>query len=101
MNTVPLILLSLLGGWWVLLTLLLIWNYRARVRAPKTPLTPAEREEIREWEAGMPRHSVRPIDYLIIIPVILIMLPVYLYGRLVEDPYAKFDRLSVNQRDEK
>ena len=96
MTTAAFISFGLLGAWWFLLSAYLAWNYWSRLREKKTPLTAKDREDIRELEASLPRKLMRWWDYLFISPFILLMLPVYLYGWLVEDPYAKFDRLSTS-----
>jgi hypothetical protein len=54
-----------------------------------TPLTEEEKEECRQLEARMPRYCIRPVHWVIISPVVLVMLPLYLYGWLVTDPYGK------------
>jgi hypothetical protein len=96
MKLAALILLSLLATWWVLLTVFLIWNYRKRAREAETPLTPEQKEECRRLlQERMPHPQMRLIDFVgfvIISPVLLVMLPLYLYGWLVKDPYAKQDR---------
>jgi len=89
MTTIPFILLGLLVAWWVLLTVFLTLNHRKRVREAMTPLTEEEREECRQLEAQIPRYHMRPVHWVFIGPLLLVMLPLYLYGRLVADPYEK------------
>jgi hypothetical protein len=93
MKTAALILLGLLTLWWALLAAFLTLNYRKRAReAKEQPLTPEVREECRQLEQSIPRCHMRTIDWVFISPIILVMLPLYLYGWLVKDPYAKQDR---------
>ena len=99
MATIAFILLGLLGAWWFLLSVFLAWNYRSRLRAKKTPLTTKDKNDLKKLEDSIPRFHFQRRDYLLISPFILLMLPVYLYGWLVEDPYAKFDRLSTSHDD--
>ncbi|HEV2294713.1 MAG TPA: hypothetical protein VGR35_12740 [Tepidisphaeraceae bacterium] len=86
------ILLCLLAVWWVILTLWVISCHRERGQDAARPLTPEEQEELRELEAGIPRRRMRAKDYLFVatflLPVVLVMLPLYLYGWLVKDPPA-------------
>ncbi len=86
------ILLCSLGVWWIILTLWAISCDRERVRDAARPLTPQEREELRQLEAVVPRRPMRTKDYLLIapflLPVMLVMLPLYLYGWLVKEPLA-------------
>ena len=89
MKTAAFILVGLLIAWWLLLTVFLTLNYRKRVREARTPLTAEEIEECRQLEASLPRHEMRPIHWVFISPVVLVMLPIYLYGWLVTDPYDK------------
>jgi hypothetical protein len=89
MKTAALILLGLLAAWWSLLTVFLVLNYRKRVREARTPLTAEEAEECRQLEERLPRSQMRPVHFVIISPVVLVMLPLYLYGWLVTDPYDK------------
>lgn len=89
MKTAALILLSLLAAWWLMLTVFLALNYRKRVREAKIPLTAEEAEECRQLEARLPCCQMRPAHFVIISPVVLVMLPLYLYGWLVKDPYDK------------
>jgi hypothetical protein len=95
MKPLVLILLGLLAAWWGVLTLWVISCHRDRVRAAAKPMTPEELEECRRLEANMPRRHMRPKDYAVIspflIPVMLVMMPLYLYGWLVKDPYRKHD----------
>lgn len=89
MKTAAFILLGLLVAWWGLLTVFLTLNHRGRVREARIPMTEQEREECRQLEARLPRIQSRPIDFLVIIPTAIVMLPLFLYGRLVTDPYDK------------
>ena len=89
MKTAAFILLGLLAAWWVVLTVFLALNYRKRAREGRTPPTAEEREECRRLEARLPRVQMRTIHFVIISPVMLVMLPLYLYGWLVTDPYDK------------
>ncbi|HWQ93437.1 MAG TPA: hypothetical protein VN673_17335 [Clostridia bacterium] len=94
MKTATLILLGLLVVWWVLLAAFLTLNYRKRVReAKQQPLTPEVREECRQLEQSIPPYHMRAIDWVFISPIILVMLPLYLYGWLVKDPYATQDEI--------
>jgi hypothetical protein len=89
MKTAALILLGLLATWWLLLTVFLTFNYRKRVREARTPLTTEEREACRQLDARLPRFQMSPLHFVIISPVLIVMLPLYLYGWLVTDPYDK------------
>jgi hypothetical protein len=89
MRTTAYILIGLVALWWLLLSVFLIVNYRKRVREARTPLTAEEREECRQLDARLPRVQMRAIHFVIISPVVLVMLPLYLYGWLVTDPYDK------------
>ncbi len=77
MNT-PLKLLSLLGVWWLILTLFALRNYFDRVQETKTPLTPEQLEEVRRLEEGMPRKTIRRRDYFVVGPVIIAMALLFL-----------------------
>jgi hypothetical protein len=89
MKTVAIILLGLLVAWWLVLTIFLTLNHRKRGREARIPLTKEEREECRQLEASLPRYHMRPIHWVFISPLVLVMLPLYLYGWLVTDPYAR------------
>jgi hypothetical protein len=91
----PLIILTIVGAWWLLLTLFVIWSYIQRVRDAKAagPLTPEQLEECRQLEARLPRIHWRRRDYFTAGPFVaafmLFLLPVYLYGWFLKhrDPY--------------
>lgn len=89
MKSIIFILLALLGAWWTLLIGFLVWNHRKRVQEARTPLTAEEREECRKLEESIPREQVTAIDFIIMSPLMLVFLPLYLYGWLVKDPYTK------------
>ena len=78
MNT-PLKLLSLLGVWWLLLTLFALRNFFDQVEETKTPLTPEQLEEVRRLEEGMPwKPPMRRRDYFVVGPVIITMALLFL-----------------------
>jgi hypothetical protein len=54
--------------------------------AKKQPLTPEIREECRRFEESLPHEHMRTMDWVFISPIVLVMLPLYLYGWLVTDP---------------
>jgi hypothetical protein len=88
-------MLSAVAGWWLFLTVLVVWSYIQRVRdAKEEPLTPEQIEECRRLEEGLPQKHWRcRRDYFIALPFIiafiLFLLPCYVYGWLLEhrDPY--------------
>ena len=77
MKTVAFILLGLLAAWWLVLTVYLTLNHRNRVREARTPLTAEEREECRQLDARLPRIQTRPIDFVILVPAAIVMLPLF------------------------
>ena len=94
MNT-AFILLGLLAAWWLLLTVCLTRHHRKQVRRARRRLSPEVMEECRQMEAALPRIQTRPIDFVIIIPIAFLLLPLYLYGRFVTDP------MTSNMRDDR
>jgi hypothetical protein len=101
MTTIFLIVFSMLGVWWCLLSLFLAWNYYGQLREKKTLLTLEQKEELKEFNASLPRYHLRRRDYLLFSPFFLIWLPFYLYYWLVENPHDKFERLSADHDDKK
>ena len=95
MKIVALILLGLLAAWWGILTLWTISCHRDRVRLAAKPMTPEELEDCRNLEASLPRHHMRPKDWVVTapfyIPFIFLLLPIYLWHWLVKDPFEKHD----------
>jgi hypothetical protein len=83
MKTAAFIVVGALAAWWLLLTVFLAFSYRKRVREARTPLTAEEIEECRQLDSRLPRLQMRPIHFVLISPVVLLMLPLYLYGWLV------------------
>ena len=96
MKSAAIILLSLLAAWWCILTIWVISCHRERVRAAAKPMTPEELEECRQLEASFPRHQMRSKDWLLSspfwIPLMLTMLPIYLYFWFIRDPHNQHDR---------
>jgi hypothetical protein len=86
MKTTAFILLGLLAAWWLLVAVFLTFFHQKRVRETRIPLTAEEREDCRELDARL-RFQMRPIHWVIISPIVLVMLPLYLYGWLVTDVY--------------
>ena len=89
MKTAAFILLSVLAAWWLLLTVFVTLTHRKRAREAKTPLTAQEKKDCRQLKARLPRYHMRPIELVVISPVVLVMLPLYVYGWLLADPYDK------------
>jgi hypothetical protein len=93
--SIPLILVILLGAWWLLLTIWVVSCYLERVRDAKTPLTPEQLKECRKLEESMPRVRMRPRDYVVGGPFIIVwiffLLPFYLYSWFLKyrDPYDR------------
>ena len=93
--TIPLILLSILGAWWLLLTVWVIRSYFERVQDAKTPMTPEQLEQFRQLEERTPQKRMRGRDYFIagpfIIAFVLFLLPCYLYTWFLKhrDPYDR------------
>ena len=92
----PLIILIVVGAWWLLLTVFSIWSYIQRVRdAQAAPLTPEDREQVRQLEESLPQKQWRRRDYFIagpfVIAFMLFLLPCYLYAWFLEhrDPYDR------------
>jgi hypothetical protein len=92
MKTIALILLCLLVVWWGLLTLITISSHRDRIRAAAKPMTPEELEDSKKLEARISRiYQVRPIDYVLMSPLVFVLLPFYLYHWFVKDPRKNHD----------
>jgi hypothetical protein len=96
--SIPLILVILLGAWWLLLTVWAVRCYLERVQDAKTPLTPEEIKECSELEERT-RIRMRPRDYVLagpfIIAWILFILPLCLYGWFLKyrDPYDRQNKV--------
>jgi len=90
--SISLILLCLLGAWWLLLTVFVVRCYLERVRDAKTPLTPEEIEDCRKLEAET-RMEMGWRDGVTLAPFIfvfwLFLLPLLLYECFLKfrDPY--------------
>jgi hypothetical protein len=95
MKNIALILLCVLAAWWCILTVWLISCHRERVRAAAKPMTQEELEESKSLEERLPRHHMRPREWAATspfwVPLVFVMLPLYIYGWLVKDPYKKHD----------
>ncbi len=82
-KTIALILVSLLGVWWGILTVWVIWCHRENARAPAKPLTPEELADC-PLDGSIMQHRMRVKDYAIIgpflLPFMVVMLPLYAYG---------------------
>ena len=94
----PLIILTVVGAWWLLLTLFVIWSYIQRVRdASALTLEQLEEteQECRRLDESMPQKHWRRRDYFIAGPFavafMLFLLPCYLYAWFLEhrDPYDR------------
>jgi hypothetical protein len=67
-STPLLIMLSAVAGWWLFLTVLVVWRYIQRVRDAKAePLTPEQIEECRRLEGGC-RRSTGVVDAITLSP---------------------------------
>jgi hypothetical protein len=94
----PLIILSVVGVWWLLLTLFVIRSYVQRVRDARA-LTLQQlkdiEQECRRFEESMPEKRWRRRDYFFagpfVVAFILFLLPCYLYAWFLEhrDPYDR------------
>jgi hypothetical protein len=62
-KAIALILVSLLTGWWCILTAWVVSCHRERVRAAAKPMTPEELDECRRLEASFPRYHMRLRDW--------------------------------------
>lgn len=89
MKTMALIIIGSLCVWWFVQVIILLASHRQRVIDAKTPPTAAVREECRRLSERLPRYKMRPVDWIWLSPLIVLMLPFYLYGWLVPDPYDK------------
>lgn len=77
-------LLCLLGAWWATLSFWIYRSHRDRVGLVAKPLSVEEQEEVRKFEATIPRVEIRGLKLVILfpflLPSILVMLPLYVYG---------------------
>jgi hypothetical protein len=89
MKVAAIILLAVLVVWWMALTVFIVRNHRKRARKAKSkPMTEAQKEDYRR-HLEETRHPVRPVEFLVAVPFAVVMLPFYIYGWLIGDPYHK------------
>jgi len=90
-----LILLSILGVWWLFLLAFVIRSCFRQVRAAQTSLTPEQLEQVQRLGDTMPQKRRCRRNYLIlgpfIIAFVLFLLPLFLYALFLNrrDPHDK------------
>jgi hypothetical protein len=99
MKTIVIILLCLLAVWWGLLTVHTIVCHRRRIQlaATWTPEDEKDYGRLRDSDPMIRAFSAkhRFVDYLLMSPFMFMLLPYFIYGRFVKDPFdGKHDHVA-------